>query len=90
MMPGKKDYVTMKIDRVKQTVQKRLLLCNFIEAYRKLKNEGSSPKVEFSKFVLLRPKNVVLAGASDTHSLCVCTIYQNVKLMVEACRQKDF
>ena len=30
MMPGKKDCFTMKIDGVKQTVQKRLLLCNLI------------------------------------------------------------
>lgn len=89
MMPGKKDCVTMKIDGVKQKVQKRLLLCNLIEAYRKFKDEGAS-KVGFSKFALLRPKNVVLAGASGTHSVCVCTIHQNVKLMVEACRQRDF
>ena len=90
MMPGKKDCVTMKIDGVKQTVQKRLLLCDLIEAYRKLKNEGSSSKVGFSKFALLRSKNVVLASASGTHSVCVCTIRQNVKLKVEACRQRDF
>ena len=36
----------------------------------------------FSKFAELRPKHCVLAGASGTHSVCVCTIHQNVKLMI--------
>ena len=90
MMPGKKDCVRMKIYGVKQTVQKHLLLYNLIEPNRKFKNEGSSPKVGFSKFALLRSKNVALAGASGTHNVCVFAIHQNVKLMVEACKQRDF
>ena len=35
---------------------------------------------------MLRPKNVALAGASGTHSVCVCTLHQNVKLMLEGSR----
>ena len=31
----------------------------------------------------MRPKNVVLLGGSGTHSVCVCTIHQNFKLMIE-------
>jgi hypothetical protein len=27
-----------------------------------------------------------MASASGTHSVCVCTIHQNVKLMLEACK----
>ena len=40
--------------------------------------EGSIPsehpdvKVGFSKFAELRPKECVLAGATGTHSVCVC------------------
>ena len=34
----------------------------------------------------LRPKHCILAGASGTHSVCVCTIHQNVKLMVLGAR----
>lgn len=30
----------------------------------------------------LRPKHCVLAGTSGTHCVCVCTIHQNVKLML--------
>ena len=38
--------------------------------------------VGFSKFADLCPKHCVLAGASGTHAVCVCTIHQNVKLMM--------
>ncbi|KAK6191101.1 hypothetical protein SNE40_002846 [Patella caerulea] len=40
-------------------------------------------------FAALRPKWCVLAGASDTHSVCVCKYHQNPKLMVEACLKVD-
>ena len=39
-------------------------------------------KIGFSKFAELRPRYCVLAGASGTHSVCICTIHQNVKLMI--------
>lgn len=38
---------------------------------------------------MLRPKNCVLAGASGTHSVCVCQIHQNPKLMLHACDFKS-
>ena len=41
-------------------------------------------KIGLSKFAELRPKECVLAGASGTHNVCVCTIHQNVKLMLSA------
>jgi hypothetical protein len=42
--------------------------------------------VGFSKFASLWPTNSVLAGASGTHSLCVCTACHNVKLILEGCK----
>ena len=42
--------------------------------------------IGFSKFAELRPKHCILAGASDMHSVCVCTIHQNVKLMLLGAR----
>jgi len=39
-------------------------------------------KIGFSKFADLRPKHCVLAGASGTHAVCVCTIHQSIKLMM--------
>ena len=41
-----------------------------------------SSTLGFRKFAELRPKHCILAGASGTHSVCVCTIHQNVKLML--------
>jgi hypothetical protein len=34
----------------------------------------------------LRPKECVLAGGSGTHSVCVCTIHQNMKLMFQGAK----
>ena len=50
--------------------------------YSEFKSQFPNYKVGFSKFAELRPKQCVLAGASGTHSVGVCTIHQNVMLMV--------
>ena len=81
VMPGKKDFVSVKKDGERQHVQKRLILSNLREVYHELKERFPDCKVGFSKFAQLRPKYCVLAGASGTHSVCVCTIHQNIKLM---------
>ena len=39
-------------------------------------------KIRFSKFASLQPKECKLAGASGTHSVFICTIHNNVKLMM--------
>lgn len=75
MMPGKKDFVSTKQQGQRIQVQKRLILGNLKEVY------CPNKKIGFSKFAELRPKCCILAGASGTHSVCVCTIHQNVKLM---------
>lgn len=83
MMPGQKDYVSVKDlsgNRIQK--QKRLILCNLKEAYALFKQKHTDNKIGFSKFAELRPKHCVLAGASGTHSVCVCTIHQNFKLMM--------
>ena len=82
----KKDFISTAKSGTKQLIQKRLLLSNLKEAYQCFKKEYPEVKVGFSKFAMLRPKNVVLAGASGPHSVCVCTLHQNVKLMLEGCR----
>ena len=81
-MPGKKDCVAMNVNGKKTTVQKRLILCNLKECYQKFK-EKSVANIGFSKFASLRPRNVVLPGGSGTHTVCVCAIHQNVKLMLD-------
>ena len=69
----------MLIDGKKEAEQKRLLLMNLRELHLLLKEEKIS--VSFSEFCKLRPKNCIIAGASGTHLVCVCTVHQNVKLM---------
>ena len=82
IMPGMKDYVSVKKDGVRVHEQKHLVLCNLKEAYHLFKEKFPELKIGFSKFADSRPKECVLAGASGTHSVCVCTIHQNVKLMM--------
>ena len=86
VLPGKKDYVSVKKEGKRVHVQKRLVLCDLKEAYIEFKNQFPAHKVGFSKFAELRPKHCVLAGASGTHTVCVCTIHQNVKLMLLAAK----
>ena len=81
-MPGKKDYVSVKVDEKRVHVQKRLVLGNLREVYSEFKQRFPDIKAGFSKFAELRPKHCVLAGSSGTHAVCVCTIHQNVKLML--------
>lgn len=86
-MPGIKDCISMKDNEGKKVkVSKRLMLCNLKEAYKLFKTEFPNSKVGFSKFAEIRPKNCILAGQSGTHSVCVCTIHQNIKLMIENCK----
>ena len=84
VLPGMKDCVSVRTengDKVK--LSKRLILCNLTESYKFFTEIVSGIKVSFSKFAELRPKNCGLAGSSGTHMVCVCTIHQNVKLMME-------
>ena len=82
MMPGKKDYVSVRQAEERVHVQKRLVLSNLKEVYQLFKEMFPTKTIGFSKFAELRPKHCVLAGASGTHAVCVCTIHQNVKLMM--------
>lgn len=83
-LPGIKDFVLVKKgDGKKEKIQKRLVYCNLRELYRLFKSEFPKHKTSFSKFAEYRPQECVLAGASGTHTVCVCIIHQNVKLMIE-------
>ena len=85
-MPGMKDKVRCKLNVSKITAQKRLILCTLKEPYQAFKKDFSDCKVGFLKFCSFRPKHVVLPGSSGTHNVCVCTIHQNVKLMIEGAK----
>ena len=89
MMPGKKDFVSIKQGEQRVHIQKRLVLSNLREVYQSFKDRFPNEIVGFSKFAELRPKHCILAGASGTHSVCVCTIHQNVKLMMLGVKLTD-
>lgn len=79
LMPGTKDYVSIKKN---VHAQKRLILSNLEELYATFKQIHPNIKLGFSKFCQMRPKWCVLAGSSGTHAVCVCTIHQNVDLLL--------
>ena len=59
-------------------------LCNLQGLYTAFKEKHPDVTIGFSKFCALRPKWCVLAGSKTTHSVCVCSTYQNVMLLVHA------
>ena len=79
ILPGMKDVVSIG---KKVYERKRLILCNLSELYSNFKLEYPDLKIGLSKFCSLRLKWCVLAGASGTHLVCVCTIHQNVILLI--------
>ena len=84
LMPGKRDCVSVKIEGEKRHIQKRLLLTNLKELYVEFKQKHPGVSIGFSKFCELRPKWCITVGACGTHSVCVCTIHQNFKLLLAA------
>lgn len=71
MCPGKKEFVSVRIDGKKEQMQKRLLLVNLKELHLEyIKSTGD--KIGFSKFCDLRPKWCVSVNSKGMHSVCVC------------------
>jgi hypothetical protein len=93
MCSGAKDFVTLKdINGHKERHQKRLLLGNLKELYlawKEQREKANQSTCGFSTFACLRPKWCVLSGSSGTHTVCVCTYHQNVKLQVYALQNKS-
>ena len=84
ILPGKKDVVSVKTENGREHKQKVLILCNLKELYVHFKEIYPDAKVGFSTFADLRPKWCVLAGSSGTHSVCVCSHHENLKLKLSA------
>lgn len=89
MTPGRKSKVFVQIDGERVEMQKRLILFDLSELYDLFKIANPKIEIGFSTFAKLRPKNCILAGAKGTHSVCVCTIHQNAKMMLDAIDVKE-
>ena len=50
--------------------------------YSALREKPPNVNIRFSNFCILRPK-CFLAGSKMTHSVCLCSVYQNVVLLVD-------
>lgn len=87
-MPGYKDFVSVVENGTKVRKNKRLLLGNLREMYASFKERHDTTKIGISKFCQLRPRNIILANASGSHNVCVCTKHQNVKLMIDGINLK--
>jgi len=84
ILPGAKDYVSVRVGDKREHRQKRLILINLNELYTLFRHNYTEAKIGLSKFCQLRPKECITVVARGTHSVYVCTIHQNVKLMLSA------
>ena len=84
-----RDFVSVKHEDRRVQIQKRLVLSNLKEVYHAFKDACPDKKIGFSKFAELRPQHCILAGACGTHSVCIYTIHQNMKLMFSGARLSD-
>lgn len=69
LMPGKKDFISIKENGFRRHKQKRLVLCNLRELYASFGTEYPNNRIGFSTFAALRPENCIFAGASGTHTV---------------------
>ena len=67
-----------------ETRQKKLLLMTLKEAFAYYSEINPEHKVGFTTFYKLKPDEIVFAGKSDCHNICVCIIHQQPKLMVQS------
>jgi len=80
MCPGRKECVSVRTPTGKEVRQKRLLLYNLSEVYEMFKAD-SKIEVGFSKFVSLRPPEVMPITLRD-QSVCMCKYHENIQLMI--------
>ena len=81
-LPGKKDTKVVRLpDGTKEKKRKKLLLGTLNFVYKEYLKTGKT--ISFPKFCSLRPRNIVGAGSSGTHTVCVCKYHGNMDLMIK-------
>jgi len=75
ILPGVKDYVSVRVGDKREHRQKRLILMNLNELYTLFRQNYTEAKIRLSKFCQLRLKECTTVGARGTHFVCVCTIH---------------
>ena len=78
----------LKSEVVKEYINKSFATSKVFVTYQSFiphsKKKHRNVNIWFSKFCALRPKWYVLAGSKMTHSVYVCSAYQNVLLLIDA------
>lgn len=85
ILPGIKDVVSVKIDGELIEELKQLLLMDLNDSYASFPESYRNEIVSFSVSANLRTTNcILLAGARETRTVCVCTIHENCKLIQDS------
>ena len=81
MCPGKKEYISVKVNSRREHIPKHLLLVNLKELHIEFLKRYNK-KIGLSKFCELRPKWCIpVGGASGLQTVCNCEYHQNFKLL---------
>ena len=79
--PGKKEFVSLRIDGETVKKEKCLLLSNLKELHQEFK-KSCNKDIMFSRICELNSKWCFHVGSAlGAYSVCVCQIHQNAKLM---------
>ena len=81
ILAGIKDVVSVKTPDGRVKERKQLLLSTIAEAHEQFVAESGS-MISLETFRRLRPKNVVLVGTLETHTICCCILCKNPKLLI--------
>ena len=88
-MPGPRDCVSIRTNSGRELVQKRLLLSSLRKTFQRFQ-EVCKHQISFSTFAALRPNHCKLLNTSGFHNVCVCTIHENVDLMLHSLKKYSF
>lgn len=64
--------------------QKRLVLMDLNVLYASFKESHPNEVVSYIVSVTLRSEHCIHAGARETHTVCVCTVHEGPKLMLDS------
>jgi hypothetical protein len=78
----KRDYSSVRIDAIKQKLQKRYLFLSLSEAYQLYTDENPNIIISRSSFKDLRPPNVLYIS-STPHKVRLCLYHENVSLLLK-------
>lgn len=84
--PGMNECISVRTSENKKIkLQKRMILYTLKELYQNyIQDMKPNPLPSFSFFASMRPKECVFPGSPGTHTMCVCSQHQNVKLKLTA------